>query len=329
MMSSKKLWIAAALVVVGTVMGVDSWAEATALAKPTHREPVAVVQEGNTPTLPAITGDYALLNEVLFFTSPSLTRFWNIAHDRKSVKFSTYELFTGGQLGEFHQEVSTSFSIQDIAPRGGNEVFVGGYPRRGGFVVERWTIEDVTGTTTGEIALSSAPVGVGIPPATPTVYIPGGVQIPLAQRSPPPVIARETVFEDSAVTYKGIGADPEGRFLLVVTENAELRQYFPGGSLNDYALLANASTLPDLEHIEGLFKRVQHATFGRVWFMEWHQAKYPNGTFVDVSQYQTVVLQDADNDGVFELITPHLSQAASLMPYEDDSLWLEEFISAP
>jgi hypothetical protein len=288
----------------------------------------------------AASSDYALAStpEYMFFSSPTLSRSWSVRKDRRSVRITTYEKDSAGEVFTLVQDISTSFEIQDIAPRGGDELFVAGYPVRGGFVIEHWALPEVPGALSATLTPPGAQpsggqpplLGVPTPPWGGQVYVPGGgSQTPLSQRSQLPPVERTTFAEDMNVRHQGIGADPEGRFVLVVTDDGELRQYFPSTSLDDYAVLETSTSLLGLEHIEGLFFRVQHAVFGRVWFLEWFNAKDAGGTPIHPDLYQTVILEDTDNDGVFDFVNLFLEDGPQVDPYLDATQWLDTFVSAP
>lgn len=319
--------------------GLTAWGDPNALpvdVAAVHPAPGPV--EVAAPAVPSAAPDSLTSPEVLCFSSPTLSRYWTVAADRKSLRISTYELFPQGEVGVFHQDVSTTLSIRDVASRGGDELFVGGNPLRGGFVLERWRLPEVRGSTTAMLVPSGAvpggiPVtpGMGVPtqPWGGQVYIPGGVsQTPIVQRIALPPVQRSEFAEDVSALYRGIGADPEGRFVLVLTDAGELRQYSPSVTLNDYVVLQDATTMPQLMHVEGLFHRVQHTALGRVWFLTWHDARYPDGTLIPSSLYETIVIVDGDNDGVFEEVTPHFVDGTTIDAYLDRAQWLDAFMSA-
>lgn len=330
----------------GGFLAAEAWPEANATKpKPGNAQvaPAAVAVESvshgpGAAGAQASDPDFLTAPDVLFFSSPTLSRYWTVAGDRKSLRISTYELFPPDEIGDFNQDVSTTFSIRDIAPRGGDELFVAGNPARGGFLIERWRVPQVRGSTTATIAPTGSPPGgttatpgVGVPtqPWVGQVLIPGVSQIPLQLRDPTPPVQRTAFAEDVNCLYQGIGADPEGRFVLVVTDTGELRQYFPSLTLDDYVVLEDGMSVPQLEHVEGLFHRVQHAVFGRVWFLTWFDARYQDDSPIPASLRETIVMVDGDNDGFFEQVTPHFVEGTTIDAYLDRSQWLDDFMSPP
>lgn len=283
--------------------------------------------------------DLSTWPHVAFFSSASLARFWTVSNDRKSLRVTTYEASTEGEH-QVDQDIFTSFDIMEIAPRGGDELFVSGHPQRGGFVIERWRIPEVLGSPTARLEPFGTPPGFpittpdwGVPtqPWSGRVYVPGNISpVPFDQRDPLPPIEKTPFAEDPSTLIRGIGADPEGRFVLVMTDSGELRQYFSSSTVQSHVVLEDSFSFPGIEHCSGLFFRVQHAVFGRVWFLNWFNPKNPGGTPISPSQYQTIVLLDAENDGLFEDISSHLVDGTSIDRHLDRSLWLDWFfMSAP
>jgi hypothetical protein len=126
-----------------------------------------------------------------------------------------------------------------------------------------------------------------------------------------------------------MGTDPDGRFVLVITETGQLRQYFTGtGGI--YTVIADSTTFPGLEFVDGVIERCQHSTYGRVWFLPQYNPTDSGGDPLPANQWITYILEDLENNGVFESITPHLSFfSTSLDAYYDPAYWTEDFINIP
>lgn len=278
------------------------------------------------------SSDLASHREVMFHQSAGLIRTWEIDIGRTLITFRSYETQATGAVQVVSQEITTSFRIKDVAPRAGDHVFVGGEPSRGGFLIESWTFPGVTGAPTASTAVSGTAIGVSAPPATPQVSVSGGGPVlPVELRSVPPQPRRSVVVEDLTTGYRAIGADPEGRFVLLVTDEGELRQYDLGvapGELSDPVVLADTTTLPSLRSVSGLMHRYQQATFGRLWIARWFDARYPDGYPIALDQWETMVLLDSDNDGIFEQMTSHLNNSGAMQSFLDPAQIQADFLNS-
>ncbi len=172
------------------------------------------------------------------------------------------------------QSLSASFTPTAIEPRvsGGQltHLYLAGMHDNGTAVIERWAF--VYGTTT-----------------------PGAPYVPLSQR-PLPTVQRSVLLLSTAYgTIRGLGVDPENRFLLFLTYGAPAlwKVALPSKSVT---MLHDATTLPALAH-KGSIRFRTHVTEGRQVHLTNRQPyQRPDTSLPD----PIVVLRDPDNKGVFD-----------------------------
>lgn len=132
---------------------------------------------------------------------------------------------------------------------------------------------------------------------------------PGPERSSRVVMKCRTVYRGTELgPLAGVGADPDGRFLLVAARNpARVLQLFPDGSSH---VLFRATRIPHLEQVD-MLTPAQHRTLGRVWMLE--------------GGLEWTLLIDADNDGTFETFDT-LSAAEWSARHGASGDWVDDFL---
>lgn len=205
---------------------------------------------------------------------------------------------------------TASFDIDSVAARTQDDLFVTGIARNGDVVIERWEIAEQTGALRVQIGTSGPAPALGVPSPAPTTStsVPGGLPyVPLDQRAvgQPSLTRTELVRTQDIdpIRDNSMAADPEGRFLLFLTEDSVLYQL----DLSDPNALPipihDASSLWTLDHIQAM-ARLQVAGMGRVWDLGPPQV-LPDPTSGGLVRHVLTLLYDADNDGLFEQAVVH------------------------
>ncbi len=200
---------------------------------------------------------------------------------------------------------TTSFTVTALAARAQDDLFVAGTARNGDLVIEHWLIDTQTGAVlTGWSSPGPGAIGQPSPPPAPTSTIVGGTYVPVAQRTGEPSVERVELLRVAhpSVRTNAMAADPEGRFLLFVTEDSSLYSL----DLTDPdalpVLLHDATSLWTLPAVTSM-KRFDVTGVGRVWSLG------PAVFLIDpadgAEKFVIAYLYDADNDGVFDQHVVH------------------------
>jgi hypothetical protein len=213
---------------------------------------------------------------------------------------------------------ATSFYVTAAAWQDGlSRVFVAGIESDGHSVVERWTYPRRSGgyvvdRTSGPIQ----PIGSAMPSYSAQESLNGPAYQPLPVRLSPARRAR--VYRGNSIGHiRSMVAEPEGRFLLVLTyPNRQLYRIDLTQAGYPMTLLHSAATLPHLANATTLRVR-EHTTDGRIYTLFEFQGSMllPN--------YSVTLLLDPENDGILAApitLTGAEWQAAG---YELDTSWSE------
>ena len=127
-----------------------------------------------------------------------------------------------------------------------------------------------------------------------------------------PRMKRTAVYSDSGFdSIEAIGADPEGRFLLVLHGSPRklVKIQVPSGVVED---VVTQGVLPALATMS-MFSPWQHISDGRLWVL------------TDSTDSLHVLLRDADNDGEFDFTTV-LTESEWLAAGYRGPVWLDDFL---
>jgi hypothetical protein len=230
---------------------------------------------------------------------------------------------------------STAYAIDFVAARHANEIYVAGTGRGGAIILERWVFPEQNGAYYSE--KETLPPLLGVPVAVEPVIVgigessgvggppgPGGnpweppYSAPLGRPSPPPPVRDELYrgFDIGAIASMAI--DPEGRFALVRDVSSDdLYQIM----FSDPATVASIFTPSQLGILNS--ERITitprlHISEGR----KYHLAGWDENNSLPNIQ----LLEDANNDGVFESVSSlytHSGYANSA--YGPLSAWLDNY----
>ncbi len=260
------------------------------------------------PKRPSRT-DGHVIRDIPFFVTDSMIRGGRVHDDDRAMDVYTIDTVNGEQ-DEYATTFSVSFEIEETASQSASVVFVCGAPDGGGTVVEQWSLQDTAGGQRGDMVVSdpatgaviTPQIGVPTPPAAPSVTIVGGgTFVARADRSRGLTVSRSVVVQEPTLRQRAFGVDPEGRFILVLFDNGELRKYFLDGQ-TPFVVLTDIYQTPALEHVVGVMSPLQHQVLGRVWSLSWYEPVDAQDQPIPFDQYETVLLYDSDNDGLFESI---------------------------
>jgi len=186
--------------------------------------------------------------------------------------------------------LSASFDVKALSSNRANQVTLAGrHPRTGEDVVERWSIDQITGTVVLGTPISTARIGTPLPgnPGTVAAFV-GGHHIPPSARAVSQVLREELYRGTDFNGIRELSVDPEGRFILVITEDSRLVQFdLSTGGVTTVYTTAEIPTLDEDRYL----RRAQHLSKGRMYFIESEMA--------DVDSHSITVIIDADNDGIF------------------------------
>jgi len=201
------------------------------------------------------------------------------------------------QLHVSHARVTTSYRITDASSRdGGNVLYVAGLRPNGNDVIERWTFQHRTGGWQHLYTGTPERIGTPSPPYTGSTAINGGVFTvpPLRVRQP----RRKVIFEGDLGVIRQIVADPEGRFLLVLshTTNDLFRINLQKDPPTVETVFTSAQ-MPFLQQVRSMRFR-QHVSQGRTLVMtDLRDGHVPED---DPSGPEVAFQYDFDNDGEFD-----------------------------
>lgn len=208
---------------------------------------------------------------------------------------------------------STRFTVDTVLHRHGCEVFVLGRAANAEYIVERWTILPGAGAYAAFRPEALSPIGVPAAIGTTTTFIVDGAFVPPSGRDLP-VLDRNEEFRSAQYPGTRCGAaDPEGRFLLLLTTDSQLVRIKLDGA-STVEVLADSSAIPFLDFADSL-DAYDHDSEGRKYLLM-HDGSLSDGV--------RLVLHDYDNDGNFELT--ELVDSTGWSERDYDQHWASDFI---
>jgi len=200
---------------------------------------------------------------------------------------------------------SSSFTVTSIAAKGQDDFYIAGYARNGDLVIEHWEIESQDGAiATGWQSSGPAPIGQPSVPAAPISTVTGGTYIPVFQRTGEPSVLRTEILRTNQflIQNNAFGVDPEGRFLLLITDSSQLYRVDLVDPPTPPILLLDSNSLWTLPFIKGMV-RIQVSGIGRIWVLG--PPEILPSPVLGIDQHVLTYLYDADNDGLFEQEVVH------------------------
>ena len=236
--------------------------------------------------------------------SPDFSRRVEYYHNRKRITLQTSERDPStNQWHKSSNEYSVAFKIRQIAVRTPDQFFVLGRTRTGLDIIEFWSLEPAAGAYVSYRPM--LPGGIGNPVASsPTIIFVydgpltpieiqsgsgGGTFIPPDQRAAPSVTKTE-IFVGDLGTVESIAADPEGRFLLAVSEDEIKKIVLAIDGSTTTSVMHTTTSVPQLAY-DNRLQFMHHATLGRVCSLMCMNE--PQGI-------HRVMFIDSDNDGDFD-----------------------------
>ncbi len=195
-----------------------------------------------------------------------------------------------GTWDVYNEQHSVSYDLLAACARHGNQIYLAGM-QRDFVVIEEWTFPEWEGGYASDLPVPGT--GIGVPTAVTEsfVYVAGTTYVPQAARGKKPHPEKTVVYQGAHFAAKGVAwmrIDPEGRFALVLTDTDELYQV-PFDDSDAATYLFGPQEIPglaDASSIQGIHK----PGVERQYIL--YQAPMPG--------QPCTMLQDADNDGVFE-----------------------------
>lgn len=191
-----------------------------------------------------------------------------------------------------HQRVfSVSYDIVGVFQRTPSDIFIAGALDTGGeFVIERWTFRKIRGAYHASRPEATT---LGTPFTTPptTIEIVGGTFVqPELRNARPPL--RKIIYQGTFMgPIRGLGVDPDGRFVLVLSgvapATAVYRIALTFFSTPEPVLLYDSTTFPELTNNTRITP-FDHNTLGRILVAS------------AIDQPWVVVLYDVLNDGLID-----------------------------
>lgn len=160
---------------------------------------------------------------LVFFASPDFSRRATplVQPFRLQLRSSGTNPNTG--LGErYSRFYSLSFQPKEVCGITANDFIVFGLGRHGVPIFERWVLHPDEGTYFTVRTLPTTGVGISVPMGTTTVHILGDYTSPSKMDNIEPILAREQVYRGGPIgTVINFVVDPEGRFILVLSDDSD------------------------------------------------------------------------------------------------------------
>ncbi len=198
---------------------------------------------------------------------------------------------TFGNWDVHNEQHSVSYEVLAACVRHGNELYLAGL-QRGSIVIEEWIFPEWDGGYASSHPKSGTSIGVPTAVTETSVYVAGTTFVPQSSRGAKPQPQKTVVYQGAHFAAKGIAEmriDPEGRFALILTDTDDELYQVPFDGSDTANLLYDPQTLAGLSGSES-FQGLQKAGVERRYVI--YQIPMPG--------QPCTVLQDTDNDGVFE-----------------------------
>ncbi len=183
---------------------------------------------------------------------------------------------------------SVSYDIAGVAPRTPSDIFVFGHQLDGASIVERWSFSKVGGGYYASRSVASVPVGTPYVTPPTSVELVGMFVDPTAREVVPPT--RRRVYSGTSLgVIRGLGVDPDGRYLLLFGGDSPATAVYRVEltSPSTPTLRYDAATMPELTNAAFLTP-FDHDVLGRIFI---------SGT---LGHPWNVVLYDVQNDGTID-----------------------------
>ncbi len=236
----------------------------------------------------------------------------------KWVRIHNRELTPTGTWDRITYSFDTSYEVLAVSGRQADELYVAGRARTGQDVIEKWLVDTHTGGHFFAVQSVASPIGTpaSAVPGTSSGIVGGGAYVPGANRLLLPA-------QDRVELYRGNGfggvidlsPDPEGRFLIVLSQSPRAIQRIPIQLAATPTVLYTSADISYLPYAR-LIHRRQHYVHGRVYIVGGNPT--PQGVSLNV------MLFDLDNDGDFES-TQILSDAQYEAQGYTGQVWLTDF----
>jgi hypothetical protein len=222
--------------------------------------------------------------------------------------------------GSYVRTEDTRYGVTTACGRGGSELFVTGVDAATGeTIVERWLLGEEDGGFHVEWPVANTSLGEPAPLSSPTLELvgaPAQAYVPIADR-PRGNIRRISIYQSALLDpIVNMSCDPEGRYLLCLTEAHDVVQLDLTTSPVGVATLATASGTPALTDMVSV-QLLQHPMDGRIGKLS------PTGFDVNANH---VVLSDVLNDGLFESVEVLSKSAYVARGYADPLAWSDDFM---
>lgn len=290
---------------------------------------LATFRQGSGPILPQPV--YSIPADLSGWEGFSFVRSGLSSHLRQSFDFNRGEtamLFRWGELSPTSNDPeafsvseiteSTTYAITAVATRsGGSVAYVAGITQSGSDVIELWNYPVRAGgygirTTSGP----TQPIGTPMPPYTAEEYLNGSTFIAPGSSHTP--ARRIPMYAGSAIGHiRYMAADPEGRFLMILSYPSGSVYRLDVGSTNSTpTLVYSSSTIPALATAKTL-QVMQHIHDGRKYVL----TERAGCVLPETAPY--TVLSDTNNDGVMDSWATLSGAEWDAAGYEDDANWVD------
>lgn len=220
-----------------------------------------------------------------------------------------------GKLMRWSAGHSVSFGLEGVAARHADDLFLLGRNRADEMIVERWSISPTIGGYGTSRPEPGTAIGVPAALTQSSAYINGPTFLPLSERSRgAPAQRTEVARLQGMGSLVAVVADPEGRFLLLLTRSdtdvVSLYQLALVPQAGVPLLLASSNQHPELADADQV-NVIERAGHGRVY--------YAGRGLI----FPALVLTDVANSGAFDSISGMTGTA--FMSAHPQNLWSSPF----
>lgn len=232
----------------------------------------------------------------------------------------TVELRVGWSTAD--SKYSTSFAIQDVSTRDGQDFVVHGVASNGDDVVEIWTLIPVVGSWSATRPAAGTPVGTPVVSGGVTMTVVGGTFVAPASRQAVPRVKRMELYRGQDLGgIRSVSVDPDRRFVYLLADGDDglyRLDLLASGGAAPPLLVLDPAALPQLLTATSLYPR-QHASEGRIYVVE---SVGGAAHWVD----EISLLYDHDNDGILDAhVTMTHDQYEQL--YGSEEVWADDFLN--
>ncbi|MFT5285753.1 MAG: hypothetical protein ACI8TQ_001921 [Planctomycetota bacterium] len=218
--------------------------------------------------------------------------------------------------GDWHQSTtdhSVAFDVHDVTGLGADTIVVGGYSERFDHeVIELWDLAPTVGGYQAWRGGQTVGIGTPIPTSSIVEGIEGAQFLLPAARSPTRPPSKSELFRGDLGGIVAIEADPEGRFVLVLSDEHDCVYLIDVASGTKQVVL-DASTSAVVASSDGI-RALEHSVEGRMYIV--------GDNFSD----EYVFMQDPDNDGDFDSFLELDRAGISATDFTDNTL-MKDFVN--